>query len=104
MKARDRIPVRGSGNVLSPVEILPGVKCDAKRDLRVAFGDYAQAHEMDTDNSMSQRTRGCVALLPLGNQDGSVRFLDLKTFNTIVRTSRDPLPVSDHVIEHINSL
>ena len=104
VKARNRIPVKGSGTVLSPVELLTGIKSDAKKDLRVAFGDYAQTREMDTNNTMAPRTRGCIALLPLGNLDGSVRFLDLKTLNVIVRTAWEPLPITDQIVEYINGL
>ena len=104
VRARNRIPVRGSGTVLSPVEILTGIKCDAKKDLRVAFGDYVQAREMDTDKSMKERTKGCIALLPLGNLEGSVKFLDLATLETITRTTWTPLPITQETIDYINSL
>ena len=104
VRARNRIPVRGSGTVLSPVEILTGIKCDAKKDLRVAFGDYVQAREMDTDKSMKERAKGCIALLPLGNLEGSVKFLDLATLETITRTTWTPLPITQETIDYINSL
>ena len=104
VRARNRIPVRGSGTTLSPAEQLTGIKCDAKTDLRIAFGDYAQIKEMETDNSMKERTKGCVALLPTANLEGSVKFMDLTTLEPITRTAWTPLPITQETIEYINSL
>ena len=104
VKARNRIPVRGSGTSLSPVELLTGIKSDARTDLRVAFGDYVQTREMDTDNSMKERSKGCIALLPLGNLEGSVKFMDLITLEPITRTAWTPAPITQETIEYVNSL
>ena len=58
---------------LSATERFIGRKINASRDLRTAFGDYVQATEKSTDNSIRQRTAGCIALLPTGNLMGSVK-------------------------------
>jgi hypothetical protein len=46
----------------NPFEQFPGMKLDAKRDLRVAFGDYVLATLVNTDNSMRPRAEPCIAL------------------------------------------
>lgn len=104
VKARNKVPVRSSGTSLSPAELLTGIKSNAKTDLRISFGEYVQAHEMDTDNSMRPRTRGCIALLPVGNREGSVRFMDLKTLRVITRDSWTSVPITDEIVEFINDL
>ena len=104
VRSRNRIPVRGSGTILSPVELLTGIKSDARKDLRIAFGDYVQTREMETSNSMKERAEGCLALLPVGNLEGSVKFLDLTTLETINRSAWTPLPITQETIEYVNSL
>ena len=43
---------------VSPLEQFSGRKLDAKRDLRVGFGEYVHATVPVTDNFMSPRTQG----------------------------------------------
>ncbi len=63
----------------SPREQFVGRKINAKKDLRVSFGDYVQATTPTTDNSMKLRTDGCIVLLPTGNLQGSVKMWSLAT-------------------------
>jgi hypothetical protein len=56
----------------SPLEQFYEIKLDAKRDLRVGFGDYLEATVPNTDITMAAHTAGCIALLPTGNLTGSV--------------------------------
>ena len=85
----------------SPLEQFTGRKLDAKRDLRVQFGDYIQATVPVTDNSMTERTQGCIALLPTGNLTGSVKMLCLATNAIVTRDQFVVLPMPDIVTKHI---
>jgi hypothetical protein len=87
---------------LAPREGLTGIKTDFKRDLRVAFGDYCQILERDTDASMKQRTVGGIAVLPTGNMSGSVLFLSLWTGKIVARDQFTILPCPKEVIELLN--
>jgi hypothetical protein len=53
---------------------------------------------------MTPRTEGAIALLPVGNVQGSIIFLSLSSLRTIVRDQWYPLPMSQEVIDKINSL
>ena len=57
------------------------------RDLRVQFGDYAQATVSNTDNTMRSRTQGCIALLPTGNLTGLDTLLPCVLTDNGVMTS-----------------
>ena len=91
------------GTSLSAKECFTGVKTDFKRDLRVGFGDYVQAHLPETDNTLSERTTSCISLLPTGSATGAVKFYSLSTGRVITRDRWTCLPIPDTAIEAINS-
>lgn len=94
-------------NNISPKEEFTGVKANFKVDARISFGDYVQTHEPPTGHSkstMQPRTEGAIALLPVGNVQGSVRFLSLNTLKVITRDRWTPLPTPNDVIAKINEL
>jgi hypothetical protein len=95
------VPSSVSGDRISPREKFIGRKLDYQRDLRVGFGDYVQAHE---PNIISQvvRTEGAIALLPVGNLTGSVKFFKLATRSIVTRDMFTVLPMPDNVIAYLN--
>jgi len=84
-------------------EKVKGRLINAKTDLRHGFGDYVQISDQETSNSMEERTRGAIALMPVGNAEGSWYYLVLKTWSVIKRNHAEPLPVPDEVIDYINA-
>jgi len=88
---------------ISPRELFYGRKLDAKRDVRIGFGEYVQCVTPNLiKNSMSPRTEGAISLLPVGNLQGSVKFFSLATGKIIVRDKWTVLPMPQSVIEHLN--
>ena len=80
-------------------------KIDYKRDLRVGFGDYLQAWTPNhKTNTMHSRTNGCVALMPTGYVQGTVRCFQLHNGAVVNRDNFTVLPMSDHVVAHLNDL
>ncbi len=61
------------------------MKLDAKRDLRVAFGDYVLATPVVTDNSMLPRAKPYIALGGKFNHAGSVWMHSLRTGKIVTR-------------------
>lgn len=89
----------------SPRELFLQRKIDFKRDLRISFGDYVQAHSVNTiRNSMAPRVEGAIALLPTGNLQGSVKFYCLSTGTIITRDHWTVVPLSENIIRHMNEL
>jgi hypothetical protein len=76
---------------------------DAAIDLRVNFGDYVQATEPDTDNTMRNRVRGCIAVWPLDNDTGSVKCVSLATWKAVTRDQFQIVPLTDLAISYITN-
>jgi len=80
------VPSSVIGDKTSPRERFLGRKIDYQRDLRVGFGDYVQTYTPNIiKNSMTSRTEGAIALLPLGNLAGSCKFFKLATKTVVTR-------------------
>jgi len=78
---------------------------DYKRNLRVGFGDYLQAWTPNhKTNSMHWSINGCIALMPTGNVQRTVRCFQLNNGAIVNRDNFTILPVPDHVIAHLNDL
>ena len=92
-------------NTLSPRELFTKVKADFNRDLRVSFGDYCQVKVAYPDNTLKERSTSCIALLPMGNKAGSVKFLSLTTLSLIIRDQFIVFEnVPDIIIKFMNEL
>jgi hypothetical protein len=94
-------PTSNSVDGRSPLEKLTARNIDAKTDLRHGFGDYVQIGDGETDNTMEERTRGAIALMPAANRDGSWYYLVLKSWRTVKRNKATALPMPDEVIDYI---
>ncbi len=77
---------------------------DIKRCLPAAFGDYCPVTCLETDNSMSACTVGCIALLPLANYTSSMKFLNLYTMRTITGDQFVVVPTTAEVCMKMNLL
>lgn len=97
-------PSAMSVDKVSPFEQFSGMKLDAKRDLRVSFGDYVLATPANTDNSMLPRAEPCIALGGKFNHTGSVLMLSLRTNKIVTRDQFVIQPMPDIVINKITEL
>ena len=71
----------------------------------MGFGDYVQTHEPNIKkNSMAPRTQGAIALLPMGNLQGSCKFFCLSTKTYVTRDKWDLVPTPQVVIDFMNNL
>jgi hypothetical protein len=100
------LPNHNRMDEMSPRELLTGRKINFETtDLRAAFGDYVHATATNNvKNSMQARTQGCIALLPMGNLQGTMKFLRLDTNKVVNRDQWKALPMPDIVINHMNNL
>ena len=74
--------------------------------MRISFGEYAQVLITDTSlvkNSMQPRTEGAIALLPVGNLQGSVKFYILRSKAIATKDHWKALPMPPAVIDHLNA-
>ena len=98
------MPTVNSYEYITPREKVYGRKIDARIDGKHGFGDYVQIINSKTDNSMIERSRGAIALLPTENMDGSWYYYTLDNANTVRRRRSRALPMPDEVITRINQL
>ena len=93
---------KGSG--VSPRQNFTGIKPVFSRDLPFAFGQYVQAAQGVSDNSMKARTFSAITLLPTGNTNGSVKVMNLSTGRVCIRSKRQltPLPMPNEWINILN--
>ena len=75
---------------VGPHDKFSGIKLDAKRDRRVAFGDYVLATTAYTNNSIAPRA-----------EPGNVWMLSLKTNNFVTREQFVHLPMPAIVIDKL---
>jgi len=87
---------------LSGRERLYGRRND-KAWIRHGFGDYVQVHDKETNNTMKARTQGALALAPTGNMSGTWFYLNLMTWQVVRRNGATPLPMTDELIDYVNS-
>ena len=99
------IPTATAMSKVSPREIFLGRKLDKSRDIRLGFGDYVQCTTPNViKNSMTPRTEGAIALLPVGNLQGSVKFFSLTTSKVVVRDKWTVLPMPRQVVDFLNAM
>ena len=98
------MPTVNSSEYITPREKVYGRKIDARIDGKHGFGDYVQIINAKTDNSMTERSRGAIALLPTGNLDGSWYYYTLDNANTVRRRRSRALPMPEEVILRLNQL
>jgi hypothetical protein len=96
--------VRGSTLKVSPDEQFSGHKLDAKLDLRTNFGDFAHVNVRHTSNDMSSRTIPCIAVMPLHNGCGSVKWMSLETLKRVTGDHFTLMPTPQSVCEYITAL
>lgn len=99
-------PTKGRKDRVSPREAFIGRKSSAKLDCRISFGDYVQIPIVSTvvRNNLDPRTVGAIAVLPIGNRQGSVRFISLATLKPVTRDHWTALPTPAEVCNYLTSL
>lgn len=90
-----------SDGSVSPRELFTGRRTDFSVDL---FGEYLQTFTPETNNSLEERTSGCIGLLPTGNSNGSVYCYHIATKRVIIRDKWVSIPVPTNVIDYLNDL
>ncbi len=61
-----------------PKVLFTGLHVNYKKELSLAFGDYAEVYN-GMDNTACSRSVPCIALYPCNNMTGSWTFLNLST-------------------------
>jgi hypothetical protein len=98
-------PKGGVSSTLSPRQIMTGVQFDFNKHCTVPFGAYVQAStNMNTTNTPAARTVGAICLGPTGNQQGSFKFMTLRTEKKFSPHKWKVLPMPQEVIDRVNAM
>jgi hypothetical protein len=96
----------GVSDLMSPRDIVTGVKSDYKTHCRVVLiGTYCEVHDENSPtNTEAPRTSSAIALYPTGNLQGSYHFMALDTGQVISRRRWTELPMKKEVITRVHKL
>ena len=84
----------------SPRELVSRTKLDAKLHCRAPFGSYCEMHiDPDITNMLEPRTNWAICMGPMGNLQGSYKFLSLVTGKKVTQRKFTKMPVTDVVIK-----
>eukprot|EP00957_Ditylum_brightwellii_P091255 6947964-Ditylum_brightwellii.AAC.1 len=84
-------PRGGVSKTFCPKTIMTGMVLNIEKHCRIPFGAYAQTHE-EGSNNMKEQMLGAISLGPIGNVQGSYKFMNLRTRKQIVRHDFDEVP------------
>jgi hypothetical protein len=88
---------------IAPRGAFTGMPAQYQKELRLAFGDYVEAHE-GTDNTSRPRSAACIALFPIGNSTGSWQLFKIASRTRVRRTNMVKLVTSGLVIDAMNAI
>ncbi len=95
----------GISDRMSPLSIVTGMPPPDYNKLKVEFGQYVQAFiDNDTKNDNSPRSVGAIALSATPNESGLYKFMSLSTGKTIRRKKFTVLPITQLVIDRVESI
>jgi hypothetical protein len=95
----------GISQTISPRELLMCWRLDYKKHCRVQPGIYCEVHDEPVPtNTMAWRAHEAIALGPMGNLQGSVKFYCINTGRVLKRRSFTLMPMPDWVIKWVNKI
>ncbi len=96
---------KGISSTYLPGEILVRWQLDYKKHCRVLPGTYCKVHDKpDPLNSIAGRTHEGIALGPMDNFQGSIKFFCLNTGRVLKRWSFAALPMPTRVIKCLDTI
>jgi hypothetical protein len=99
-------PVKtGISVVYLPRELIVRWRLDYKKHCRVLPGTYCEVHDEPTPaNTIAWQTHERIALGPMGNLQGSIKFYCLTTGRVLKRCSFTPMLMPDRVIKWVDAI
>jgi hypothetical protein len=93
-------------NSLSPQAIVTGLSPNADKHCKIPFGGYTQVYvDSPQGNSvMRSRTVGAISLGPVGNIQGTYKFMSLLTGRLIKAWLFTPLPMPEEVVTQVERM
>jgi hypothetical protein len=94
-----------TSEIITPNEAIYGRKVNYKKDLAIRFGDYCEIHEYDeVTNTMKARTVAAIALMSIGNIQGSWWFMKLNTGKAVRRERWVKMRLTEDMIAKLDNM
>jgi hypothetical protein len=94
----------GVSETLSLRKIIMRHKLDFTKDCRAQFGSYCEAHDEPVPtNTMVTCSTPAIVLGPMGNLQGTYKFLSMETGKKIKRRKLTAYPIPDLVIKQVEA-
>ena len=90
-------------NNINPRTLVTGQTVNLHQHCKYEFGQYVQNHEV-TDNTMTERTMGALALCLTGNSQGGYFFSSLLNDRRLNRHHVTPLPMPEELISQVHDM
>jgi hypothetical protein len=99
-------PVKsGISKKWSPWELVSRHKLDAKLHCRAPFRSYCEVHvDPEITNTLEPRTKWAICMGPMGNLQGSYKFLSLVNGKKVMRRKFTEMPVTEAVIKQVEEM
>lgn len=105
-KVMNMLPSKAGVEGMLPLEALTGRYVNFKTHLPLGFCDYVQVKKKappgQLENKLESRTYGALALYPVGNDEGAVRFFNLHTGRLTTSSVYTQLPLPMEVQSLMN--
>ena len=89
----------------SPQELVFQTKLDAKLHCRAPFGSYCEMNiEPDVTITMEPRTNWAICMGPMGDLQGSYKFLLLPTGKKVTRRRFTEMPITEAIIRQVEAM
>ena len=100
------IPPHSNSSAEAPRVQFLGRKIDFVRELSLCFGDYVECWDKRgaSNDTAVPRTHSCIALYPIGNDNISWLFFDIKSEEFITKSRWDYLPTPSVVVDAMTSI
>jgi hypothetical protein len=94
----------GVSEMLSPREIVYRHKLDFAKHCKLPFGTYCKVHDDPTcTNTMATHSPPAIVLGPMGNLQGTYKFLSLATGKKVKQCAFTPYPMPDLIIKKVEA-
>ena len=93
-------------DIVPPRVAATGFKPSALKEYALGFGDYCECRDptAKSNDATQSRSRSCIALMPVGNSQGSWYFLNLATLKVVASTTWKKLMTNLLIIQFMNKL
>eukprot|EP00957_Ditylum_brightwellii_P023206 1751211-Ditylum_brightwellii.AAC.1 len=94
-------PKSGVSTTLSPRAIITGTILNIKNQCCIPFEVYTQICKEESNSVATESTLGTICLGPVGNVQGTYKFMSLRASKLIIRGDSSEIPATQDIIKRV---